>query len=67
MRSILFQVTPTDPLTVAGTLTALALVALAATIGPAMRAARLDPVAALRDKTRQLPCSDSRTQLALSP
>jgi putative ABC transport system permease protein len=48
MRSILFQVTPTDPLTVAGTLTALTLVAVVATIGPAIRAARLDPVSALR-------------------
>jgi predicted permease len=48
MRSILFQVSPHDPLTVVGTLTALALVALVATLGPAMRAARLDPVTALR-------------------
>jgi predicted lysophospholipase L1 biosynthesis ABC-type transport system permease subunit len=48
MRSILFQVSPLDPLTVVGTLAALALVALVATAGPAIRAARLDPVAALR-------------------
>ncbi len=48
MRSILFQVTPTDSLTLAGTLTLLALVGLAATLGPALRAARLDPLAALR-------------------
>ena len=48
MRSILFQVTPTDPVTVMATLVALAAVALAATLGPALRAARLDPVTALR-------------------
>jgi predicted permease len=48
MRSILFQVSPSDPLTVVATLTALALVALMATLGPAIRAARLDPVRALR-------------------
>jgi putative ABC transport system permease protein len=48
MRSILFQVTPTDPLTVMATLVALGAVAVAATLGPALRAARLDPVAALR-------------------
>ena len=48
MRSILFQVTPTDPVTVVATLIALAAVALAATLGPALRAARLDPVTALR-------------------
>ena len=48
MRSILFQVTPTDSLTLAGTLALLALVGLAATLGPALRAARLDPLAALR-------------------
>jgi predicted permease len=48
MRSLLFQVTPTDSYTVAGTLALLALVGLAATIGPALRAARLDPLVALR-------------------
>jgi ABC-type antimicrobial peptide transport system permease subunit len=48
MRSILFQVTPTDPLTILATLIVLAVVAAAATAGPAWRAARLDPVVALR-------------------
>lgn len=48
MRSILFQVTPADPATVVATLAALAAVASIATIGPALRAARLDPLAALR-------------------
>jgi putative ABC transport system permease protein len=48
MRSILFQVSPTDLLTLVGTLALLALVGLAATLGPALRAARLDPLVALR-------------------
>jgi putative ABC transport system permease protein len=48
MRSILFQVTPADPATVAATLGLLCAVALIATLGPAVRAARLDPVTALR-------------------
>ena len=48
MRGILFQVTPSDPVTLATTIAALALVGLAATLGPALRASRLDPLAALR-------------------
>jgi predicted permease len=48
MRSILFQVAPTDPVTVSVTVAALGLVGVAATVGPAMRASRLDPIAALR-------------------
>ena len=48
MRSILFQVSPTDSITLVGTLTLLAVVGLAATLGPAIRAARLDPLVALR-------------------
>lgn len=50
MRSILFQVSPSDPLTIAGTIAALAAVGLGATLGPALRAARLDPLAALREQ-----------------
>ena len=48
MRSILFQVTPTDSVTLVSTLALLAVVGLAATLGPALRAARLDPLVALR-------------------
>jgi putative ABC transport system permease protein len=49
MRSVLFQVSPTDPATIAATIVVLAAVALVATLGPALRAARLDPLAALRE------------------
>lgn len=49
MRSILFRVSPTDPVTVAATLVMLFAVGAAATVGPAVRAARLDPVTALRN------------------
>jgi putative ABC transport system permease protein len=50
MRSILFQVTPTDPATIVATLALLLAVGVAATLGPAIRAARLDPVTALRNE-----------------
>jgi ABC-type lipoprotein release transport system permease subunit len=49
MRSVLFQVSPADPITIAATIVVLATVALVATLGPARRAARLDPLAALRE------------------
>jgi putative ABC transport system permease protein len=48
MRSILFQVSPTDPVTVTLTMAMLLGVGILATVGPALRAARLDPLAALR-------------------
>ncbi|MBX6365451.1 MAG: hypothetical protein IRZ00_16395, partial [Gemmatimonadetes bacterium] len=48
MRGLLFGVGPGDPLTFAVVLAVLAAAALLATWGPARRAARLDPVAALR-------------------
>jgi ABC-type antimicrobial peptide transport system permease subunit len=48
MRAVLFEVTPTDPLTYATVLALLAIVALIATYIPARTAARADPVAVLR-------------------
>jgi predicted permease len=48
MRSLLFEVTPTDPLTFAGVVVLLMLVGLAACYIPACRAMRVDPMIALR-------------------
>ena len=48
MRAVLFEVTPSDPLTYAIVIALLALVALIATYLPARSAARGDPVAVLR-------------------
>jgi putative ABC transport system permease protein len=48
MRSLLFGVTPRDPLTFAAGAGTLLLVALAASAIPARRAARVEPVRALR-------------------
>jgi ABC-type antimicrobial peptide transport system permease subunit len=47
-RSLLFGVSPVDPLTFGATTAVLAATALAACALPARRAARLDPVRALR-------------------
>jgi predicted permease len=50
LRTLLFGVTPLAPTVYAGTAAALIVVALAACVIPAQRAARVDPVVALRDE-----------------
>jgi len=49
MTSMLVSVSPTDPLTFASIVVLFVVVAIAASWFPARRAARLDPVAALRE------------------
>jgi putative ABC transport system permease protein len=50
LRTLLFGVTPAAPLVYSGTAASLMIVALAACVIPAQRAARVDPVVALRDE-----------------
>jgi ABC-type lipoprotein release transport system permease subunit len=49
MKSLLFGLSPTDPLTLASVSGLLAFVTLIATVWPALRASRIDPVVALRN------------------
>jgi ABC-type antimicrobial peptide transport system permease subunit len=48
LRSLLFAVAPTDPVSLLGAAGVLVVCGLAAVIVPARRAARVDPVVALR-------------------
>jgi putative ABC transport system permease protein len=48
MASLLYEVAPTDPPTFAVVVCALAATALAACCGPALKAALVDPIVALR-------------------
>jgi putative ABC transport system permease protein len=50
LGSLLFEIRPTDPLTLAGVCVLLAIIALVASWIPARRAARVDPMTALRDE-----------------
>ena len=48
LRSLLFEVKPTDPIVLAGTCVTLILVAMLAAAAPARRATKIDPVEAMR-------------------
>jgi len=50
VRSLLYQVSPADPLTIAGVAIALIVLAAAACALPARAAAALDPAKVLRDE-----------------
>ena len=48
LRTLLYEVTPTDPATMAVTASALLIVAIVAAVNPAWRAAHIDPMVVLR-------------------
>jgi putative ABC transport system permease protein len=48
LKSLLFEVSPTDPVVLAGTAAVLVLIAAVASLAPTRRAARIDPVEAMR-------------------
>jgi predicted permease len=50
MASLLFEIAPTDPVTMVAAPLALAVVSILAVIRPALNAARIDPVTALREE-----------------
>ncbi len=50
VRSLLYGLEPSDPATLAGATGLLAIIGLLATLAPALRAARVDPVRALREE-----------------
>ena len=50
MGALLFQVRPTDPMTFVGTALMLALVTVLASLVPALRAARVNPIETLRSE-----------------
>jgi ABC-type lipoprotein release transport system permease subunit len=50
LKTMLFNVTPTDPWTLSVVALALFLVAMAATLLPARRAMNVDPLVALREE-----------------
>jgi ABC-type lipoprotein release transport system permease subunit len=50
LSGMLYGVTPTDPLTLAGVTVIVISVAVLASLLPAVRAARLDPMQALREE-----------------
>jgi len=50
MGALLFEVGPNDPATLAGVAALITVVATAASLAPAVRATRVDPIEALRDE-----------------
>jgi len=50
MQALLFEVSPSDPATLAGVAALIMVVAAVASLVPAVRATRVDPMVALRDE-----------------